>query len=230
MVSAAPVKTGILVLSFGMPVAPAPSSVRPDLPFRFVGGDLSVDLVNTADWTSQGPREDRIGSYSRLVRWAEESGVVTSAQGEVLRRRGDEHPLEARAALEAATSLRWVLQRLYVSLAGGAVDDAAVADFNCALDDAMRRVDIRPGADRTAPLVEGYEGFGVHLESLLWPVTRQAARLVTSADAQKLRVCAHPECGWMFVDRSRNGLRCWCRMESCGTRAKSERRRRRSPR
>ena len=139
-------------------------------------------------------------------------------------------PLEARAALDTATSLRWVLQRLYVSIANEAIDPTAVSDFNCALDDAMRRVDIRPIEGETAPMIEGYDGFGVHLESPLWVVTRQAARLVTSPDARGLHVCARPDCGWMFVDRSRNGLRCWCRMESCGTRNKTERRRRRAPR
>jgi predicted RNA-binding Zn ribbon-like protein len=28
----------------------------------------------------------------------------------------------------------------------------------------------------------------------------------------------------MYVDRSRNGLRRWCQMETCGTREKSRRR------
>ena len=27
-------------------------------------------------------------------------------------------------------------------------------------------------------------------------------------------------CGWLFLDRSRNGSRRWCAMEDCGTRAK----------
>ncbi len=33
------------------------------------------------------------------------------------------------------------------------------------------------------------------------------------------------DCGWMYVDRSRNGLRRWCQMRTCGTREKSRRRR-----
>ncbi|MEO7962900.1 MAG: ABATE domain-containing protein, partial [Gemmatimonadaceae bacterium] len=162
-----------------MPVAPAASSVRSDLPFRFIAGDMSVDLVNTADWTAEGPIEDRLGSYDRLVTWCEEAAIVTPDQGKALRDRALDHPLEARAALDAATSLRWVLQRLYVSIANEAIDATAVDDFNCALDDAMRRVDIRLIEGETAPMIEGYDGFGVHLESPLWVVTRQAARLVT---------------------------------------------------
>ncbi|MEO8561896.1 MAG: CGNR zinc finger domain-containing protein [bacterium] len=32
------------------------------------------------------------------------------------------------------------------------------------------------------------------------------------------------DCGWLYVDRSRNGLRRWCQMEVCGTREKSRKR------
>jgi predicted RNA-binding Zn ribbon-like protein len=37
-------------------------------------------------------------------------------------------------------------------------------------------------------------------------------------------VCAAPDCGWVYVDRSRNGFRRWCQMETCGTEEKSRRR------
>ncbi|HLZ08734.1 MAG TPA: CGNR zinc finger domain-containing protein, partial [Chloroflexota bacterium] len=62
------------------------------------------------------------------------------------------------------------------------------------------------------------------LESPLWPVVLAAANLLASPDAARLRVCADADCGWFFVDRSRNGLRRWCSMADCGTKEKSRRR------
>jgi predicted RNA-binding Zn ribbon-like protein len=62
------------------------------------------------------------------------------------------------------------------------------------------------------------------LESPLWPVVLAAANLLASPDAARLRVCADAACGWFFVDRSRNGLRRWCSMADCGTKAKGRRR------
>jgi predicted RNA-binding Zn ribbon-like protein len=62
------------------------------------------------------------------------------------------------------------------------------------------------------------------LDALLWPVVWSTAQLLTSADAAKLRVCAGHDCGWVYVDRSRNGFRRWCEMATCGTREKSRRR------
>jgi predicted RNA-binding Zn ribbon-like protein len=40
-----------------------------------------------------------------------------------------------------------------------------------------------------------------------------------------VRVCDGDDCGWMYVDRSRNGFRRWCQMRTCGTREKTRRRR-----
>jgi predicted RNA-binding Zn ribbon-like protein len=37
----------------------------------------------------------------------------------------------------------------------------------------------------------------------------------------RVRVCAAPGCGALYVDTSRNGSRRWCSMERCGARAKA---------
>jgi predicted RNA-binding Zn ribbon-like protein len=39
----------------------------------------------------------------------------------------------------------------------------------------------------------------------------------------RVRRCANPECGWLFLDDSRAGKRRWCSMSSCGNRAKARR-------
>jgi len=61
----------------------------------------------------------------------------------------------------------------------------------------------------------------------MWPVAWDAFQLLLSPDAERLRVCGGENCGWAYVDRSRNGLRRWCEMETCGTTAKNRRRGRR---
>jgi predicted RNA-binding Zn ribbon-like protein len=76
-------------------------------------------------------------------------------------------------------------------------------------------------------LARGWEGLGESLESPLWPVTWAAGELLASSEAARLRVCAGDDCGWVYVDRSRNGLRRWCEMSTCGT---TEKNRRRAPR
>ena len=47
--------------------------------------------------------------------------------------------------------------------------------------------------------------------------------LVTLAEARvlgdRLKRCANPDCGWFFVDVSKNRSREWCEMRTCGNRA-----------
>jgi predicted RNA-binding Zn ribbon-like protein len=46
--------------------------------------------------------------------------------------------------------------------------------------------------------------------------------LALARDARgRVRACAAPDCGALYVDSSRNGIRRWCSMERCGARAKA---------
>ena len=50
-------------------------------PFVFIGGDPSLDLVNTVAWTQAGPVHERLTSYEVLTRWAEGAGLLDRAAG-----------------------------------------------------------------------------------------------------------------------------------------------------
>ncbi|HEX6938971.1 MAG TPA: CGNR zinc finger domain-containing protein [Longimicrobiales bacterium] len=92
----------------------------------------------------------------------------------------------------------------------------------------MARLDLVSAGDRpgdAGALRWAWRGAGEELEFPLWPVIRSAADLLASGDSRRIRVCAGPDCGWLFVDRSRNGMRRWCDMKLCGTREKARRRR-----
>jgi predicted RNA-binding Zn ribbon-like protein len=61
------------------------------------------------------------------------------------------------------------------------------------------------------------------LDPILAAVAWSAAGILASPDLRLLRECASPECGWLFVDRSRRKNRRWCEMSECGNRAKARR-------
>jgi predicted RNA-binding Zn ribbon-like protein len=206
--------------------APAPLSIAPELPLKFVGGDPSIDLVNTVDWTSRGLEHDRVPDYDRLTRWAEEAGVIAPVVGQRLRRAAALRPRDAALAHAAAVRLRWVVQRLFGALAAGEPPGEALADFNDVLPDAMARLQLAPEVPGRRRIGWTWRGMGDDLASPLWPVIRSAAELLASDEAARIRICDAPECGWMYVDRSRNRLRRWCQMETCGTREKNRRRKR----
>jgi predicted RNA-binding Zn ribbon-like protein len=219
------------------PSDPPPAiSVDDTLPFRFIAGDLSLDFVNTVDWTSRGPARDRLGSYGRVIDWALAGDILDERTASRLERRAFTRQRDAVAALDAARALRWSLRRLVSAIAA---NDRAVASVRLPLDElnawvadvsAQMRLGM-PGAGRgvrSSRLLWTWADDADRLDSPLWPVVRSAAALLTSSDVERLRVCAGGDCGWVYVDRSRNGLRRWCEMSTCGTAEKTRRRRERS--
>ena len=213
---------------------PTPLTWGPDSPFKYVAGDPGLDLVNTAAWTDRGLLNDRLTDYARLTHWAVGAGLIDRTEGERLRREAASRPGEAAAAWQAARSLRALLQRLFAAVATEAPLDELLQRFNVALREAHSRLQL--AAAGPAEWADGraarwtWHGREERLDALLWPVIRGAAELIGSAEATRIHLCGGDDCGWMYVDRSRNGLRRWCEMETCGTRAKSLRRARRGGR
>jgi predicted RNA-binding Zn ribbon-like protein len=61
------------------------------------------------------------------------------------------------------------------------------------------------------------------LDRVSWWVARSAAELLTSPDLTFVRECAGYDCGWLFMDTTKNRSRRWCNMSTCGNRAKGRR-------
>jgi len=210
----------------------APSSLKSlppstDLPFQYIGGEPALDLVNTVDWTSRGPENERLIDFDRLTRWAEGAEVLSPKTASALRRSAAAKPREAVAAYKAALQARQVLQRVLSAIAEGELAGHALNDFNRLLGRAlehMRVVSPTVARTRDRRLRLGWEHLENRLDAVIWPVLWSAASLIASDEASRIRICGGADCGWMYVDRSRNRLRRWCQMETCGTREKSRRR------
>ncbi|WP_246485921.1 CGNR zinc finger domain-containing protein [Kribbella qitaiheensis] len=50
-----------------------------------------------------------------------------------------------------------------------------------------------------------------------------AARLLEREDLTRLRECQDDDCGWLFLDQSKNKSRRWCSSGDCGNRARAKR-------
>jgi predicted RNA-binding Zn ribbon-like protein len=61
------------------------------------------------------------------------------------------------------------------------------------------------------------------LERVVWEIGRSAGRLVVSPRLARIRACAASDCGWWFVDDTKNRSRRWCDMKICGNREKLRR-------
>ncbi len=57
--------------------------------------------------------------------------------------------------------------------------------------------------------------------SLEAATAHSALRLLAEAEIKRLKICGN--CGWLFIDRSKNRSRTWCDMAVCGNRVKANR-------
>ncbi len=47
--------------------------------------------------------------------------------------------------------------------------------------------------------------------------------LVDPGELNRIKKCPGENCGWLFIDETKNSRRIWCSMETCGNRAKASR-------
>jgi predicted RNA-binding Zn ribbon-like protein len=181
-----------------------------------VGGDVSMDLVNTASARSGPELKDRLTTYDDLVTWAERVHVAGPRRAERLRRAAAADPTAAEAVLGRAKELREVIYRVFTT------DTPDPPD----LDALGRAAADAAAARRLRSSTDGYVFAWPDddaLEQLLWPVALSAAELLTSEDRVRVKECASESCNWLFLDQSRNRSRRWCDMSDCGNRAKARR-------
>jgi predicted RNA-binding Zn ribbon-like protein len=200
--------------------------------FKYVGGDLSVDFVNTVGgWVHRpgsdgqtGYRDvelrDKFGGYADILAWAEGAGVIKIDESRRLAALAKRFPLAADELVDRAIRLRRAIYRIFLAKGrdrASFVSDLSVLNSELAAARARQR------------LVANHAGFELDwqhedsLDRVLWPVAVSAVSLVTTGDLSRLRQCGGPDCGWMFLDNSRNRSRTWCNMKDCGNLAKVRR-------
>jgi predicted RNA-binding Zn ribbon-like protein len=189
--------------------------------FHLGYGALCLDFANTVSWRGSGAPIDHLPTYWELVRFAEQSKLLSKDDGLRLRREAARRPEAATRALRKAVELREALYRTFARLTGGRSSSAAdLETLNASLPSALARLRVATGNEGFA---WEWEGDPRALDRLIWPVARDAAVFLTSADLSRLRTCENPRCRWVFYDGTRNGSRRWCSMAVCGNRAKVRR-------
>ena len=188
-------------------------------PGQGTGGSLATDFVNTLDWRLRPAPRESLKTYPDLVHWAWSAGVLAGADAEALLSWAKAHPRKAAQALAGTVELREAIAALFAAIRDGAPLPLPALST---LDAATRA----GSADRSLKAAGRFaewarrEGDPPPLRPA-WAVAEDAARILTSSERDRLCQCGDAECGWFFLDTSRNRTRRWCSMESCGNRNKA---------
>ncbi|WP_238360952.1 CGNR zinc finger domain-containing protein [Iningainema tapete] len=185
-----------------------------------VGGGLCLDFVNTVDRETNGYVNEWLNDFADLVMWEQLAQILTTQQAKHLLAQAKLYPNHAQATFHQAIRLREVLYRIFSAFcADRSPQPEDLEQFNTMLTQTYTH----------SKLVFTGNGFAWswtdcdHLEQVLWQVMRSATDLLTDPNLNRVRECAGTDCGWVFLDMSRNRSRRWCDMEECGNRAKARR-------
>jgi predicted RNA-binding Zn ribbon-like protein len=185
-----------------------------------LGGVLCLNFVNTTSGRGTERLLEHLFRFEHLLAWARHAGAIDEATAKAL----EANPPAARVGqkvLERTVSLRDALHVIFTAVSkGGLAPAAALAEFNACLAQAMAAAAIEATPQGFA---WRWNAGPMPPEGLLWPIVRSAAELLTTCDLARIKTCSGCFCGWMFLDKSRNGRRRWCEMEICGSRAKMRR-------
>lgn len=187
-----------------------------------LGGQLCLDFVNTMDpRLGKHPREF-LTSYVDLVRWAIHIGLLTADKAQPLLEQAAHRTADAKMVFEQAISLREAVFRIFLAIAhAGRPTGDDLHLLQSFFTAALAHAQLTPTAQHFQWMWKDQEH---NLDGILWPVVHAAIELLTSPELHRVKECPGlGDCGWLFLDTSKNGSRQWCSMEGCGSRAKMRR-------
>ena len=199
--------------------------------FKLLGGHPSLDFVNTVgawvvDPNRKGGRNEtvlreKLNCYADLVAWGRHVDLLTDTEAKQLLRSATQQPKSASIVLKRAINLRGTLYRLFKAVVQQRRSDSL--DIQRLNDELLIARDHQILLSSGSKLEWHWTAFDRDLDRVLWPLTIYAAELLASDDLSRLRQCRGEECGWLFMDVSRNRSRQWCEMRDCGNLAKVKR-------
>jgi predicted RNA-binding Zn ribbon-like protein len=184
-----------------------------------VGGIPAFDLANTSSGRGTSDHLEHLRSAEDVLTWAAHAGVLEAEVAAKLRARMHETgngprlltcTLDLREAIYsigtslAANRLPPSVDLAYLSKVGGeALLDASMVQYGqgaYAFDHAQRMAE----------------------NTLLGPLAWSMIDFLRTGPTGRVKQCPGPDCGWLFLDQSKNNSRRWCDMAVCGNRFKAK--------
>ncbi|MCO5162402.1 MAG: CGNR zinc finger domain-containing protein [Mesorhizobium sp.] len=187
-------------------------------PHRFSGEVLALDVANTVVLRVDPARTfDRFDDPAEIERFAAAASGFRAAEigGNIL---AVSDPRVAKARIVA---LREATDALFrdATITGVVRSERLAPLLECCAG-ALAASPVVIAGDRAGPAA----GQGrIELEAA---VAISALSLLQPDMRRRIRICGN--CGWLFLDKSRNGSRLWCDMSVCGNRQKARRHYRRA--
>lgn len=164
-------------------------------PHRFSGGALALDVANSIILRHDAARSiDRFAKADQIESFPDAAAKFCAERALF----GELHPVKAENK-GSFIALREMIDRYFRARVLSEETSALLADLLEALGQTLRQ----------AASPDGLDAATVH----------STLRLLAMPERERMKICGN--CGWLFIDRSKNKSRTWCDMAVCGNRAKA---------
>ncbi len=204
---------------------------NPESPkWRFVAGPLCLEYINTIDGRLEEKvrdsfvftiRREKLNSYLDLIDWAKAIGILTETTAAKIIRLTGQNEKETKQNFNRAIAFRESLFRIFRHIIGGIeppIDDIELLNNESTEARSRQKLIYEPNK-----FIWKLETEAEEPGSIIWPVALSATELLMSEQISRVRQCPGENCGWLFLDTSKNKSRQWCDMKDCGNLAKVHR-------
>ncbi len=186
-----------------------------------IGGWLCLDFINTAGWHDSATPTEYLAQFIDLLAWSAHHKIISPREIQAFLKYSKTHSSKSSQLLDRAIAFREALFRIFSAISIDSTPEARdVALLNAQLAETMAHTRVTP-SPRKQPWVTTYTGETP--ERILWTIAQSAISLLGSSHLEHLKKCNDENCGWLFLDKSKNQSRKWCNMQDCGNRAKARR-------
>jgi predicted RNA-binding Zn ribbon-like protein len=186
---------------------------------KLIGERLCLDFTNTVGGRNGSEIIfEKLKTYDDLLAWSVYAGILDRKDAKKLKR-------GSQSVVKRALRLREAIYRICIA--------ALKKQSPYSNDLELLNFEIREARNHQfidSKFQVRSKSTNDDLDRMLWPVALSAADLLTTDDLKQLSQCESENCGWLFVDTSKNHTRQWCDMSDCGNRAKVRKFRSKSPR
>jgi predicted RNA-binding Zn ribbon-like protein len=183
------------------------------------GGCSVFDFTNTINTRTSTAAFDYLTTYDEILSWSHKAGLLVRERIKLLSQYAAEHPEQRDIAFVKAIRVRETLYQLFSPIAKNKTPNTKILnEYNAILSECLSKLQLQvTSTDATA----NFKNDTVSLDEPLCIIIKSSYDILTSENFRRLKEC--PRCGWLFVDRTKNGKRRWCDMKVCGSKDKATR-------
>ena len=198
--------------------------------WKFIGGRLCLDFVNSVGGRKELEEKpypeniivkDKLENFNDFITWGKDIGIITEAGRKYLLNLNSSEKKETEITFKRAIELRESLFKIIYDVINNKEPDEkmiqilnreySIANENRILVYMNNKIEWQFSRDPFKP------------DYLIWVIAESVVKLLSSEVISRVKICAGDDCGWLFLDTSKNKSRQWCDMKDCGNVAKVRR-------